>query len=178
MSDKIEIPDYCEPLVGYRQWEIQVERVVIKENEAEAKYRVVSTQLLSRGRVLWPFLKPLKAEHHSGLYIDPCDCPTAEHVPSFTPGCGIYAFKTRDIQYQDFVAEVDFFGQRWMGIAGRTVFAIGEVYLWGRIYEHKRGYRAQYAYPKKLVYVTGEGLDGHTLAKSYGIPYEEDLSWK
>jgi len=31
-----------------------------------------------------------------------------------------------------------------------SVDAYGEVHLWGKIIEHQDGYRAEYAYPKKM----------------------------
>lgn len=51
--------------------------------------------------------------------------------------CGIYAAK--DVQH---LIETGYmaYGQ-----------VHGEVYLWGKIYEHTLGYRAQYAYPKAFV---------------------------
>lgn len=51
--------------------------------------------------------------------------------------CGIYAAKSEqhlsDIRYV------------------RNEEVHGEVYLWGRVWDHELGYRAQFAYPKKLV---------------------------
>jgi hypothetical protein len=58
---------------------------------------------------------------------------------------------------------------------------LGEVYLWGKIIEHEHGYKAQYAYPKKL-YVGNQcsdgvmGIDIEALASYigfvYGVPIE------
>ena len=50
--------------------------------------------------------------------------------------CGIYAAKSFD-------------HLRRIGYAHRGV--CGEVYLWGKVVEHKLGWRAQFAYPKTLV---------------------------
>jgi hypothetical protein len=49
---------------------------------------------------------------------------------------------------------------------------VGEVYLWGRVLEFERGYRAQYAYPKHL-YVSRADLSSDSateLARLYGVP--------
>jgi hypothetical protein len=51
-------------------------------------------------------------------------------------GCGVYAARTIEHLHQ----------------CGYKKFGIhGEVYLWGTVVEHERGWRAQFAYPKSLV---------------------------
>jgi hypothetical protein len=62
-------------------------------------------------------------------------CPNADHEPAADGcSCGIYAAK----DYQHLVN------------MGYQIGVHGEVYLWGKICEHKLGYRAKYAYPKNL----------------------------
>jgi len=58
-------------------------------------------------------------------------------VPANDCTCGVYAWKSID--------------------KGRIKDDAlhGEVYLWGKIWEHEIGYRAQYAYPKSLVIPPG-----------------------
>lgn len=59
-------------------------------------------------------------------------------LPCFTCSCGIYAAKTVEHLHQ----------------CGHGKFGIrGEVKLWGRVVEHERGWRAQFAYPKSLFLV-------------------------
>jgi len=55
----------------------------------------------------------------------------------------------------------------------------GEVALWGRIWEHQNGYRAQYAYPIRLVVRVETPLETRLsvllavrLAEAYGVPVE------
>ena len=79
--------------------------------------------------------------------------------------CGIYAYRTE--------AEIR---ERLLCYGYMGSFVIGRVSLWGRVAIHAHGYRAQYAYPLELLYA--EGCDGSAVAKTYGIPYNEDLSWK
>lgn len=73
--------------------------------------------------------------------------------------CGIYAYKE--------AVPLDPSGQP---------YAAGEVYLWGRIIEHSDGYRAEFAYPKRLVVVDGgpnASRIADALSLAYGVPCEE-----
>jgi hypothetical protein len=60
-------------------------------------------------------------------------------VPQLDCSCGIYAAKT-------------FKHLSTLGYAGGIR---GEVYLWGRMVEHKHGWRAQFAYPKTIILSRG-----------------------
>lgn len=82
------------------------------------------------------------------------------------PGCscGFYAFTTlqelvdQGYGYQNFLAEV---------------------YLWGRIIEHEKGYRAQFCYPKTLYlppYPTkAVVMNAEFIAWKYGVPFVREL---
>jgi hypothetical protein len=60
----------------------------------------------------------------------------AHEPPQTDCTCGVYAAKTIEHLHQ----------------CGYKKFGIhGEVYLWGTVVEHERGWRAQFAYPKCLV---------------------------
>ncbi len=79
------------------------------------------------------------------------DC---EESPNEKCGCGIYAHKTQG-QVESFVD------------TPREDYAIGSVYLWGKVIEHERGWRSQYAYPKEIWCLNPE----HAKALSrYGVP--------
>jgi hypothetical protein len=82
-------------------------------------------------------------------------------------GCGVYATKLHG-------------GLHGFGIQADMV--LGKVALWGSVWEHTDGYRAQYAYP--LCFVQGTGSPGASpqLAEEWGVPLrnlmellEEDL---
>lgn len=75
-------------------------------------------------------------------------------VPALGHTCGVYALKG-DVQ-----------------IGGDTLYAVGEVYLWGRVIDAEYGYRAQYAYPKKLAVVNGSDKVAGALEFAYGVPCE------
>jgi hypothetical protein len=59
-------------------------------------------------------------------------------LPYFSCTCGVYAARTIDHLLQ----------------CGYGKFGVhGEAYLWGRVVEHERGWRAEFAYPKSLFLV-------------------------
>lgn len=144
-----EIPDLPEPIVAYRAWGI--------EWPAEWKPRLVGFSGTS-----WPTAGPLKAECMLGkdnavsfggatvarvtingvsslLNAEPCDeAPSPPATTTFGGpatghvgyGCGIYAYKTPDQML------------RHCARSGRHVW--GRVLLWGKVFDHKGGYRAEY----------------------------------
>ena len=59
-------------------------------------------------------------------------------TPAKACSCGVYAAKKENISNVPIHAS----------LSGEIVF--GEVHIWGRILEGPRGYRAQYAYPKRF----------------------------
>jgi hypothetical protein len=61
----------------------------------------------------------------------------ALNAPQEHCSCGIYAAKNAE-----HLVEISYM---------RRGEVYGEVYLWGKIWDHRFGYRAQYAYPKKFV---------------------------
>jgi hypothetical protein len=131
-----KIPDYISPFVAYRTWEWD------------------SDGLRSLNYELWPAGAPLEANanhcafsvtRHRRIKTNPVrvvgkDWLQREHIaPAKRCTCGIYAAK-------------NFEHLQHIGYTGEDAdYAIhGEVYLWGRIWEHDLGYRAQFAYPKNL----------------------------
>lgn len=64
-------------------------------------------------------------------------CFTPSHeAPARGCSCGVYAAKNH---------------QHLLKVLNVEYEVHGEVYLWGRVAEHKLGYRAQFAYPRSLV---------------------------
>ncbi len=104
-------------------------------------------------------LHSLNDDHHQWPIDAPMIARPAYH--NYRSG-GIHAFKTLD-RLREENAQIH-----------------GEVWLWGRIEEHEDGYRAEFAYPKKLwagpnklVYP----IELAAIAKRYGIATEEQASW-
>jgi hypothetical protein len=69
--------------------------------------------------------------------------------------CGIYAYKTRQQ------------AEKLDNAPEKVTHLWGEVSLWGRVIEHSKGYRAQFAYPKAFV---NTGGIAQRMAYLYGVP--------
>lgn len=146
---------YGEPIIGWRIWGVQGNHLVTGMYSSE-----------------WPHKKPLTAVHEERSpypYNSAASCPGSPcepHTPNILPGCGIYALKTP----ADIAAEWEEH-RAWPGI-------VGTVYLWGRMFEHEHGYRAQFAYPASFIAAFG-GADIDALAAAYNVPTDkENLTWK
>lgn len=117
----MRIPDYISPIIGYRIW------------------RWDAAGLKSLNGELWFPRQPLSAvcraaarNSISGLARPAHD---AAELPSLKCTCGVYAAKNSEHIHK----------------CGYGKFAVhGEVYLWGRVVEHERGWRAEFAYPKSM----------------------------
>ena len=83
---------------------------------------------------VWPFQQPI--DFRSGQI-------SSEKIN--TKNCiGIHAWKSMNqaVKYYSILERDD-----------SLKYAIGQVYLWGKIAEHEDGYRAEYAYPRKIEYI-------------------------
>jgi len=118
----VSVPDYISPIIGYRVW--QWDAAGLKSLCGE-RWRP-SQSLAARCRaaaVVGPIVGRAENAHD------------AHDAPQEKCTCGIYAAKTF----------------HHLCSAGYERFGIhGEVYLWGKVVEHERGWRAQLAYPKNL----------------------------
>ena len=114
------IPDYIMPIVGYRAW------------------RWKATGLQSLNGQPWLPGRPLAAGcgPPAGTIVGRAEAVHgADELPHSDCTCGVYAAKNLE-------------HLRQIGYERRGIH--GEVYLWGTVVEHKLGWRAQFAYPKKL----------------------------
>lgn len=174
------VPDLMEPLVGWRYW------LVGTEPQRRSRYNLVS----AFNQKPWPPYQALEARHHpfgeTPTITEDARTRACRNQPPCplhtrgTPGCGIYAMRTPpDGLSMD---------------GGLVVW--GRVSLWGRYVIHKRGFRAQYAYPERFVAVMGErrwnahrgyyiydrdleDFIGNSLSEWYGVPYDkENDEWK
>jgi hypothetical protein len=91
---------------------------------------------------LWPVRKALRATCRNGAP----ECCKGEYCT-----CGLYAWKHRISLIEN------------QSVANSL---FGEVWLWGKIIEHEKGYRAEYSYPKSFV---NSGPDARRLARIYGV---------
>ena len=72
-------------------------------------------------------------------FLAECKAQRCHEAPHEGCTCGVYAAKSVDHLHRT--------GYEQYGVTG-------EVYLWGTVVEHEQGWRAQFAYPKKLVLPT------------------------
>ena len=126
MND-FKIPDYFEPVVGWRAWHLSL----------------VNHDLLSLNKpTIWPERKALNAMCYAvkqyGLPVRLAE-PIHPLVPAPVEkcGCGIWAMKTKNLLTRYLSSWYD----------GNQIFVIGEVKLWGDIIQGEKGWRAQKAYP-------------------------------
>lgn len=147
------IPDAIEPIVGWRYWRM------------DRTGRLLASLGGSGGG--WMPGRPLMAacasqrnpndfrfEHVSGIMTAPHDSP-AERCR-----CGIYAARSLE-------------ELRSQMLLGLGIAVVGKVLLWGKIIPGSRGYRAQFAYPKHLYFLThGLGREERTVdaLAVYGTP--------
>lgn len=149
-----------EVIVGYRVWPL-------KRSFPEG-YRLTAVNTHFDGTVT-PYEK-LTAECKKNVYdgsniyvmmgmsMPTKDQPKTHKAPDPDCACGVYAYKCSvPVEHSD------------------TPFVVGEVNLWGRVIEHEDGYRAQFAYPRRL-YVVDGGTEGQRIANAltlaYGVPCE------
>jgi hypothetical protein len=153
----VRVPDYPEPVTGFRAWSI---------GEVDGLAYLTSLTHLS---VPWPTDGPIVAEHvgipRYGAGADPGEPARIlqraddtkynlfhlREKPPVPPVegcvCGVYARKTADA-----LEEAWYFS----ALPGKTK-VVGEVRLWGKMWEHELGWRAQFARPAALYYVKWGG---------------------
>ncbi len=141
------VPDRIEPVVAYRAWNVI-------NNNPDFLYSC------GWSCAQWKPNEILTAIH-DGYSSNSLVCRGMDRCPGSTASrvkCGIYGMKIpRTIPF------------------GNSVFweTIGEVYLWGLIIEHEKGYRAEYAYPKCLYLVGVNDKQIKMIASNYRIPAVE-----
>lgn len=139
-KDEFVVPDSIEPFVGFRAWEVR-------------NLSLFSVTPMSKAAAIWPVGKRMEAlcNHKTSTNHEP---------PEQNCSCGIYAARTFDHlaeqRYQEFMAE------------GPVVIA-GTVWLWGKVIQASHGFRAQYAYPKRLWIPHYFWKEGREVAKEYKV---------
>ena len=169
--EEISVPDFAEPLIGYRMWKIgSGDRLVSPATNTE-----------------WFPRQPLEAKHedrwhvHMGFagwaaaiaqamgddYEEPppsCTlCPSENALGHMGYGCGIYAWS----DFDNFLEH----GYKVAQVAGspKRELAIGTCYVWGRVIQQEYGYRAQFAALRSL-YATHSRAG--RIASKFGVELE------
>jgi len=117
----VRIPDYLSPITAFRLW--RWDAAGLKSLNGEPWIPGQPLHAVCRADRSGSIAGLSKATHN------PAD------LPSFSCTCGDYAARTMEHLRQC--------GYRKLGVHG-------EVFLWGAVVEHERGWRAQFAYPKTL----------------------------
>jgi hypothetical protein len=137
------IPDGIEPVVAFRSWYLAEGGTLLSMNHTPWKPRkAFEAECNRRGTAIHGFTARHKKSNVTVAFgpLDDLETPTVtQHVPGENCSCGIYAANTIEHAMQYFQG---------------TACVIGTVYLWGKVIEGDRGWRAQYAYPKELYFQT------------------------
>lgn len=100
----------------------------------------------------WPAREPLTAVCY--LLPSRLDRRWADFEPHLAPRpdchCGVYAARNESDVHELLRAR----RHRWYYAAPVRVEVTGEVALWGKLIEHEQGYRAELAYPRRLIVPT------------------------
>jgi hypothetical protein len=178
------IPGRGTPEVGWRSWRVEwgpdEYRGSVTEDACEKDFsdgpatlhHVVyapSLVLLSGWRTLWPKRRELRAT---------CSLARAHFPPDPDCDCGIYAFRAPRRLWPGYMRASPIQKGWAEGFVVQRVF--GEVSLWGHVIPGTHGWRAEFAYPRRLLipttrYARGPVLSPEEIAfhlSDYGVPVE------
>ena len=157
MTESPAAPDYIEPVVGWRYWRLDRDRTRLASLTGRAEEWPAGQAFKAGCRharrdsadIRYQFVGGYKRSRHG--------------APEEGCTCGVYA--ARDLNTL-----------RSKMLFGLGLMVVGEVSLWGKIIAGTRGYRAQFAYPRRL-YVVQRTVDwdqsGTVSALGvYGVPVD------
>jgi hypothetical protein len=138
--DPFQIPDYLSPIIAYRTWHLDTDG--LKSLNMDLWLPGEAKKAACRRSGVVP-IYPVNANANAllpSVVWNNAKGEWEEETPHEAPvdgcTCGVYAAKNLA-----HLANIGYLGQ---GVHG-------EVYLWGRVWDHRLGYRAQYAYPKNII---------------------------
>ena len=142
-------PDLIEPFVGWKG--------LLADSAGSLYSPAVTTPWPARKRLV---AKCIAVTRSSG----------SAHVPPLKScSCGIYAVKTFEDLKEHGYNMWEAGAYRVSSKSGTQIWVVARVSLWGDVIEGQIGYRAQYAYPKKI-YVPGSALKlGALIRERYGV---------
>ncbi len=153
-ADLHPVPDYAEPLRGWRLW-------AIEDPGGPARLRSLYEPFV------WPTGAPLVAHCNARRFRLWRRSP--HETPVDTCSCGIYAVQAERIR------------QLWRDSERAPGFSlvIGTVSLWGGVVECEHGWRAGVAYPSEIFVpsFTPESDKTATELADYGVPVEILNAW-
>ncbi len=135
------IPDVVEPLVGYRAWQWDDRGLKSDRGTRWTPGEALKAECGRAGN--YPYLTYLShadrwdEEIEEPTHPDTCPSHPQDIARHGAHGCGIYAYATIEDAWRNL-------GER----AGNPNTIIGEVELWGTVWPHEKGYRAEHAKPR------------------------------
>lgn len=143
------LPDFVEPLLGWRAWKIRVPQ------NAPDSCPSFSSIILDTP---WTPRRKVSAEHSFDLGAN------CHGLVQAKCSCGVYAY-SRPAEAFDYLTRVR------DRLACLTVeVGLGSVSLWGRVVQCERGYKAQYAYPRHIYLPATFARYLPVVSSSFGVP--------
>lgn len=124
----MNIPDLISPIIAYRTWQWDAQGMLSLNNVRWTPGEALQARCERGIRVAGTFLGAMDGDY---LMI------TGHDAPADNCTCGVYAAKNLKHLHN-------------IGYIGHGQIH-GECYLWGKVWDHNLGYRAEYAYPKNMV---------------------------
>lgn len=178
------IPRRGTPEIGWRSWRVEwgpdefrgiaTEEGVGKDfsDGPATLHHVVyapSLVLISGWRTLWPKREELQAR---------CSLGRSHFPPDPVCDCGIYAFRSPRSLWPGYMRASPIQKGWAEGFVVQRIF--GEVYLWGQVIRGTRGWRGEFAYPRRLFVPTTRYARGPVVSPEeiafhlgdYGVPVE------
>ena len=145
---------YMEPVLGWRCWRI----LPFNRLDGTGTFRLSAVGTLGLPKT-WEPRKPTAAV--CSAYDTGHEAPWPSHE------CGLWALNRREAAFRRML--------RYMRMqhGKKAGWAFGQVSLWGRVIEHEKGWRSQYAYPRTLAV---HSLDPH-VAEVLHDEYLVDVEW-
>jgi hypothetical protein len=133
------LPDRIDPVVGWRVWALCPAEPSLGESWQ------------------WSISSPYASREWAPRVAAPATCHRCPEAPGSACGCGVYAFLTGPFVEDVPQVQDAWDSDRWPGtfhdIAAQQGCVIGQVAGWGRVIEHRKGWRAERAYPLSLAVI-------------------------
>lgn len=133
------VPDYAEPLVGWRAWHLV-------DTDAGVRLHAIGRAATWEPGVAHEAVCLRRRSWRERFR------PRHDHAaPDWACTCGVWAARTLPAALN----VLDIYGRKWKPLHR----VVGTVALWGEVIEHAHGWRAEHAYPVRL-YVPSRRLHG------------------
>lgn len=170
---EFEIPDLVEPIRAWRCWHVGTEDTPLlhsPQHQTDVWPPVGGWDSKTQLTEQRDFVTARCRATGTGQEAHPCPSPSGQFHSG--KGCGLYAYHDMEDLSWDFPLD-------GVMVTTNTKSDIvwGRVLLWGHVFEHERGYRAEHARIESLVKVEGLGSSRvndrlEEIALFYGVPLE------